>query len=103
MTAQKRLKKYSSRSAARNFDVLARLSEGACPLWPVTERKRSQNPKEPLFRFFHPNGYNIFENAFKSHDNAHGKFSPQALMENAAGVHPLSPGSPLWPRCLVSL
>jgi hypothetical protein len=43
-----RLKKNRSRSAARNFGVLARLSEGACPQWPVTERKRSQNAKEPL-------------------------------------------------------
>jgi hypothetical protein len=33
---------------------------------PVTERKRSQNPKEPLFRPFHPNGCRIFENAPKT-------------------------------------
>ena len=58
-----RLKKCCSRSAARNFGVLARLSEGACPQRPVTERKRSQNPKEPLPPFPHPNGYSIFENA----------------------------------------
>jgi hypothetical protein len=43
-----RLKKNYNRSAARNFGVLARLSEGVCPQRPVTERKRSQNPKEPL-------------------------------------------------------
>jgi hypothetical protein len=47
------LKKNRSRSAARNFGVLARLSEEACPSRPVgmTERKRSQNPKEQPFLF----------------------------------------------------
>jgi hypothetical protein len=33
---------------ARHFGFLARLSEGAWPQCPVTERKRSQKPKEPL-------------------------------------------------------
>jgi hypothetical protein len=59
------LKKYCSYSAARNFGVLARLSEGACPQRPVTERKRSQNPKEPLPLSPQPDGYSIFENALK--------------------------------------
>jgi hypothetical protein len=31
----------------------------------VTERKQSQNPKEPLPQFLHPNGDSIFENALK--------------------------------------
>jgi hypothetical protein len=44
-TLGERLKKKCSRSAARDFGVLARLSEGACPQRPVTERKRGQNPK----------------------------------------------------------
>jgi hypothetical protein len=37
--------------------------EGACPQWPVTEPKRSQNPKGPLPCSFPPNGYSIYENA----------------------------------------
>jgi hypothetical protein len=45
--------------------ALARLSEEACPQQPVTERKQSQNPKEPLPQFLHPNGDSIFENALK--------------------------------------
>jgi hypothetical protein len=43
-----RLKKYWGYAAARDFGVLARLSEEACPTRPVTERKQSQNPKAPL-------------------------------------------------------
>src|ERR1700678_3955213 len=64
-----RLKKYCRRSAANGgrpqglLVLLARLSEGACPQRPVTEREQSQNPKEPLPQFLHPNGYSIFENA----------------------------------------
>ena len=69
--APERLKKYCSRSAASGgrprglLVVLARLSEGACPLGPVTERKRSQNPKGPLLSFLHPHGYSFYENALK--------------------------------------
>jgi hypothetical protein len=36
LTTQERLKKNYSRSAAGDFGVLARLSEGACPQRPVT-------------------------------------------------------------------
>jgi hypothetical protein len=60
-----RLKKYWSHSAARNFSVLARLSEEVCPQGPVTERKRSQNPKGPLPLSPQPDGCSIFENALK--------------------------------------
>ena len=73
-----RLKKYCSRSAASGgrpqglLVFLARLSEGACPQRPVTERKRSQNPKEPLSSFLHPNGYRIFENALRQVKAAYG-------------------------------
>ena len=58
-----RLRKKCSRSAARDFGVLARLSEGACPQRPVTERKQSQNPEDPLLFSSQPNGYSFFENA----------------------------------------
>ena len=60
-----RLKKICGHAAARNFGVLARLSEGACPQWPVTERKRSQNPKEPLLCPSKPRGYRFYENALR--------------------------------------
>ena len=46
-----RLKKNCSRSAARDFGVLARLERRNMPVRPVTERKQSQNPKEPLPHF----------------------------------------------------
>jgi prepilin-type N-terminal cleavage/methylation domain-containing protein len=38
---------------SEDFWVLARLSEGACLKQPVTEPKRSQNPKRPLSAFSH--------------------------------------------------
>jgi hypothetical protein len=60
---QERLKKCCGRSAARNFGVLAWLSEEACPKRPVTERKRSRNPKGPLRLPSKPNGHSISENA----------------------------------------
>src|SRR5580658_9863364 len=59
-----RLKKCCGRAAARDFGVLARLSEGACPKRPVTERKRSQNPEAPLLAS-RPHGDSIFDNALK--------------------------------------
>jgi hypothetical protein len=69
---QERLKKYCGYAAARDFGILARLSEGACPLRPVTacpmklqrrrKRKQSQNPKAPLLSS-QPHGQRIFDNA----------------------------------------
>jgi hypothetical protein len=72
---RERLKKFCGRAAARDFGVLARLSEGsrsAGPPRPVTaclaklqrrrKRKQSQNPKVPLL-FSQPHGHRIFDNA----------------------------------------
>src|SRR5271155_4098636 len=58
-----RLKKYCSH-AERGFLVFWRgFGEGACPLRPVTEPKRSQNPKRLLLHPSPPHGYSIYENA----------------------------------------
>jgi hypothetical protein len=48
---------------ARIFGFWQRFGEGAGSLQPVTEPKRSQNPKRPLPGSFPPNGYSISENA----------------------------------------
>jgi len=69
-----RLKKNWSRAAARNFGDWRGLSEGTCPQRPVTERKRSQNPKEPLLSFSHPHDYSFSENALAK-DNIPGQRS----------------------------
>jgi hypothetical protein len=58
-----RLKKYCSH-LERGFLVFWQgFSEGAGLKNPVTEPKRSQNPKRPLLSHPFPNGYSIFENA----------------------------------------
>jgi hypothetical protein len=73
--------------------------EGAC-LRPVTEPKRSQNPKEPLPFFFQPHGYSIFENAIKL--ERCGSISPKArqcLLLSAFPVrHSLSGGGGCFQR-----
>jgi hypothetical protein len=58
-----RLKKCCSHFGARIFGVWRGFGEGAGLKNPVTEPKRSQNPKRPLSSDTFPNGYNIFENA----------------------------------------
>ena len=58
-----RLKKYCSQFGARIFGfcpAMAGFGEGAGLKNPVTETKRRQKPKRPLFRFPSPNGYSIF-------------------------------------------
>ena len=42
------------------------LAKGACPQRPVTEPKRSQNPKRPLLLHLHPCGYSISDNALSA-------------------------------------
>jgi hypothetical protein len=60
-----RLKKYRSQFGARIFGFWRGFGEGAGLQNPVTEPKRSQKPKGPLFLFFSPNGYSIFLTALK--------------------------------------
>jgi hypothetical protein len=94
------LKKYCGYSAARNFGVLARLSEGACPKRPVIERKRSQNPKEPLL----PNGYSIYDNA---PDTKSSTLGIATVSVAAFGVPPNASfflaSFPSWRLCVNSL
>src|SRR5580692_7911738 len=57
------LKKYCSH-VERGFLAFWRgFGKGACPQRPVTEPKRSQNPKGPLLSFLHPHAYRIYDNA----------------------------------------
>jgi hypothetical protein len=55
-----RFKKYCSRFGARIFGFWRGFGEGADLPNPVTESKRSQKSKRPLFLSTYPNGYSIF-------------------------------------------
>jgi hypothetical protein len=48
---------------SEDFGVLARLWRRRRFANPVTEPKRSKNPKRPLFHFPQPHGYSFSENA----------------------------------------
>ena len=54
-----RLKKFCSQFGARIFGFWRGFGEGADLKDPVTEPKRSQKQKRPLFQFLPPNGYSI--------------------------------------------
>ena len=58
-----RLKKYRSRSERGVLGFGEALAKEQVRSNPVTEPKRSQNPKRPLLSSIQPNGYSIFENA----------------------------------------
>jgi hypothetical protein len=60
---KERLKKYCSHLERGFLGFGEALAKERVQRNPVTEPKRSQNPKRPLFLHFLPNGYSIFENA----------------------------------------
>ena len=90
-----RLKKYCSHSERGflGFGEWCRSSafgEGAGLNNPVTEPKRSQNPKRPLLFLPQPNGYSIYENAlvplFDNNPAIHGLIHDSATCRVVAAA-----------------